>query len=90
MLREKADSLKLSLNQLIQKMLTLYKGYSIEKSWEIDSNGRSIKETIRYLAINEDDDWIGDVYRIFKQAYNYIDSIVKSEVFKDETIHSCF
>lgn len=44
-------------------MLTLYKGYSIEKSWEIDSNVRSIKETIRYPAINGDDDWIGDVYR---------------------------
>ena len=57
------------------KEMTPYKGYKIEKNWELDYKGKPIPGTIQYMVIDEDDDWIGDVYKTLKEAHEYIDQV---------------
>lgn len=56
-----------------------YKGYGIDKSWEMVGNKR-VPNSVRYMVIDEDDDWIGDVYTTLDEAKAYIDSLVSKEV----------
>ena len=44
------------------KLMQPYKGYNIEKTWEVDSKGHKIPGSDRFSVIDEDDDWIGDIY----------------------------
>ena len=63
------------------KFLAPYKGYQIEKNWELDYRGNRIPKTDRYMVIDKDDDWIGDIYKTLEEAKAYIDSITtKSKV----------
>lgn len=59
------------------KLMAPYKGYNIEKSWEVDYRGNLVNGTVRYAVIDKDDDWIGDMYKSVKEAHDYIDSIEK-------------
>ena len=56
-----------------------YKGYGIDKSWEMVGNKR-VPNSVRYMVIDEEDDWIGDVYKTLDEAKAYIDSLVGKEV----------
>ena len=69
------------------KMMAPYKGYKIEKSWSVDSRGKVVKDSIRYAAIDSDDDWIGDMYKTVKEVHDYIDSIVKKGVKASSKLH---
>ena len=65
------------INSTDSKSMTPYKGYNIEKSWRTDHKGRPIKETVMYQVIDEDDDWIRDMYKTLKDAHDYIDELVR-------------
>lgn len=58
-------------------MMAPYKGYKVEKSWRTDSKGRPIRDSVMYAVIDDEDDWIGDMYKTVKEAHDYIDSLVK-------------
>ena len=60
--------------------LNPYKGYQIEKSWRLNSRGKRIPNTIRYTVIDENDDWIGDVYKTLSEAKAFIDSLNSSSI----------
>lgn len=62
------------------KLMQPYKGYNIEKTWEVDSRGHKIPGSDRFSVIDEDDDWIGDIYRTLKEAHQYIDDFVAGKV----------
>lgn len=62
------------------EILHPYKGYQIEKSWRLNSRGKRIPNTIRYTVIDEEDDWIGDVYKTLPEAKAFIDSLNSSSV----------
>ena len=57
-----------------------YKGYQIDKSWKVDYRGNRIPNTVQYMVIDEDDDWIGDVYSTLAEAKAYIDEITDSSI----------
>lgn len=65
-------------SKLDSKSMKPYKGYQIDKSWKVDSRGRKIPNTDSYMVIDEDDDWIGDVYNTLSEAKAYIDEITAS------------
>lgn len=52
-----------------------YKGYQIEKNWKVDYNGKRLPNTTKYMVIDENDDWIGDIYDTYDDAKAYIDEI---------------
>ena len=56
-----------------------YRGYKIDKSWEIIGKKR-VPKSVRYMVVDEEDDWIGDVYNTLDEAKAYIDSLLDTEV----------
>ena len=62
-------------NKYDGKLMAPYKGYRIEKTWEVNYKGKAIPGTVRYTVVDEDDDWIGDVYMTLKEAHDYIDEL---------------
>lgn len=56
-----------------------YRGYKIDKSWEMIGKKR-VPKSVRYMVIDEEDDWIGDVYNTLDEAKAYIDSLLDTEV----------
>lgn len=50
-----------------------YKGYDISKSYELDSRGRRIPNSGRYMVSDSEEDWIGDVYKTLSEAHRFID-----------------
>lgn len=61
-----------------------YKGYGIDKSWEMVGNKR-VPDSVRYMVIDQDDDWIGDVYTTLAEAKAYIDEITAKTAIKANT-----
>lgn len=59
------------------KLLAPYRGYKIEKSWEVDRKGRVVKDTILYSVLDDEDDWIGDEYRTLEDAKAYIKELTE-------------
>ena len=56
-----------------------YKGYNIEKSWNVDESNNPIPGTVMYQVIDEEDDWIGDMYKSLADAKRYIDELVSGK-----------
>lgn len=52
-----------------------YKGYEIQKSWYVDSDGERIKEYPIFYLVADGDDYIGDEYSSLDEAKKYIDSL---------------
>lgn len=69
-----------STESIDSKEMRPYKGYRIEKSWKVDHKGRPIPDSETYMVIDEEDDWIGDVYKTLKEAHQYIDDFVSGKV----------
>ena len=58
------------------KEMASYKGFKIDKSWEIDWKGNKIANTTVYMVYDDDEDWIGDVYKTLKEAHRFIDDYI--------------
>lgn len=57
-----------------------YKGYKIEKNWKLDEKGKPVPGSVRFMVIDEEDDWIGDVYKTLKEAHEYIDELTQQDI----------
>ena len=62
-----------------------YKGYQIEKNWKVDYRGKRLPNTTKYMVIDEDGDWIGDIYDTYNDAKANIDEITASTSVKANT-----
>lgn len=71
--------MKFEERRIEAKEMKPYKGYKIDKSWEVIGN-KKVPGSDRYMVIDEEDDWIGDVYRNLAEAKHYIDSITDKDV----------
>lgn len=71
--------MKFEERRIEAKSMKPYKGYGIDKSWEVIGN-KKVPGSDRYMVIDEEDDWIGDVYTTLAGAKEYIDSLVAKEV----------
>lgn len=54
------------------KQLKDYKGYGIDKVWQVDCHGKKISGTDIYL-VSEGKDYVGEEYKSLKEAKNQID-----------------
>lgn len=59
------------------KELKGYKGFGIDKAWQVNFFGKKIFATDVYL-VSEDDDYIGGEFKTLKDAKRYIDSLIKA------------
>lgn len=55
------------------KSLNDYKGYQIEKIWDIDYKGNKVN--IQY-QVADDSDWAIDYFKTLKEAKAYIDNVL--------------
>lgn len=67
------------------EFLAPYKGYQIEKNWELDYKGRRVPHTDRYMVVDRDDDWIGDMYKTLAEAKAFIDTITSKKSVRSNT-----
>lgn len=57
------------------KELKAYKGYGIDKLYEIDSDGDRTKRAPFY-NVYENDDYVGEEFETLKEAKKFIDGII--------------
>ena len=55
------------------KELKSYKGYQIDKIWDIDYKGRKVN--IQY-QVSDNDDWAIDYFPTLQEAKKYIDTVL--------------
>lgn len=55
-----------------------YKGFEIEKTYELDSKGKRVPGSGRYM-VSEDEYWIGDVYKTIQEAHDFIDDYIEGK-----------
>ena len=55
------------------KDLKSYKGYGVQKVWEVDEDGKKAGP-YRYV-VSDDEDCVGEEYRSLAEAHRFIDSI---------------
>ena len=54
------------------KELKPYKGYGVDKTWEVDAKGKRIS-SYKYI-VADDDDYVGEEYDSIAEAHRAIDS----------------
>lgn len=50
-----------------------YRGYSIQKAWKVDNDGKRIGKVV--YVVSDDEDVIGEEYKSIAEAHRFIDSI---------------
>ena len=59
------------------KELKEYKGYGIDKAWQVDFFNKKVRGTDRYLVSDADEYYVGDEFETLADAHRFIDSLIK-------------
>ena len=52
-----------------------YKGFEIQKAWQVDFEGKKRKGTEVYIVVDDEDDCIGEEYKTLTEAKKFIDTL---------------